>query len=86
MNEAGAVAFGLVLGAQLAQRASLRLRTLGALTAGLAAAVGTISAIAGLTAGAIAGVTAAMTAAVVALLVSLLRRNFDGRYSAANDS
>ncbi|TMQ08209.1 MAG: hypothetical protein E6J90_41075 [Deltaproteobacteria bacterium] len=62
----------------LAQRTSLRIRTLSALAAGLAATAATI--------GAIAGLTAAITVAVVAPLTYLLRRIFDGRHLAANGS
>jgi len=67
----GAIALSLVLGVLLAQRTSLRARTLGTQIAAIAAIAATI--------GAVAGITAAVTVALVTPLAYLLRRIFDGR-------
>lgn len=72
----GAIALGLVLGVLLAQRTSLRARTLVSQIAATAACAATV--------GLIAGTTAAITVAIVAPLAHLLRRIFDGRRLAAS--
>lgn len=72
----GAIALSLVLGVLLAQRTSLRARTLVSQIAAIAACSATV--------GMVAGITAAITVAIVTPLAHLLRRIFDGRRLAAS--
>jgi hypothetical protein len=72
----GAIALSLVLGALLAQRTSLRARTLVSQIAAIAACCATV--------GMVAGITAAITVAIVTPLAHLLRRIFDARRLAAS--
>lgn len=69
MTAAGAIGLGAVLGVLMAQRTSLRWRTLGALVLALAASCGCVARL--------AGTEAAVIVALVAPLGYLLRRSFD---------
>lgn len=69
MTAAGAIGLGAVLGVLMAQRTSLRWRTLGALVLALAASCGCVALL--------AGTEAAVIVALVAPLGYLLRRSFD---------
>jgi hypothetical protein len=70
MLMAGAISLGVMLGVLLAQRTSLRGRTLGSLVLALAAVCGC--------AALVAGTAAAMTVAIVAPLGYAMRRILDG--------